>query len=54
MGERGGTQLQIQPGQVGIIAKEHGAGQWWKITAVGTLRVKQARVIRHKLGYGEG
>lgn len=54
MGERGGTQLQIQPGQVRIIAKEHGAGQWWKITAVGTLRVKQARVIRHKLGYGEG
>lgn len=49
MGERGGTQLQIQLGQVGITAKEHGAGQWWKITAMGTLRVRQARVIRHKL-----
>lgn len=26
----------------GSVPKEHGTGQWWKITAVGTLRVRQA------------
>lgn len=38
VGMRDGSQLQIQPGQVGVIAREQGTGPWVENYYSGNIR----------------